>query len=88
MEETKAFWSVAVREKFIVGARDPMVLLDSAHFKISLNQRKFKLQMKLELNKLIVGANMPSYSILWVTFTLWALTSVASWGLVMSTPPT
>ena len=79
---------MAAREKFIVGVRDPTVLSDSAHFKTSLNQRKFKLQMKQEFCKLIVGANMPSYSTLWVTFTLWALTRVASWVLVISTPLT
>ena len=79
---------VAVLEKFIVGVKDRTVLLDSAHFKISLNQSKFKLQMKQELFKLIVGANMQFFSILWAISTLWALISEVSWDSVISTPPT
>ena len=75
-------------EKFTVGARGPTELLDLALFKISLNQRKFKLQMKLEYCKLIVGANMLSYMTLLATFTLWAQTSVASWDSVILTPLT
>ena len=75
-------------EKFTVGARGLTELLDLALFKISLNQRKFKLQMKLEYCKLIVGANMLSYMTLLATFTLWAQTSVASWDSVILTPLT